>query len=200
MAKIQRKWFVLTLYVAGLIGLSIGLTYLLLYLMAYFNISAEEFASSSSAYAYSVIFGVTLLFNASIMVPTHLHVPLMITAAAYWNPIIVVLVASIGGTLGEMTGYYAGYLGKRIVVTKDMPGYNRFVDWINRYGLLAIFLFSLQPILPFDIAGLTAGASRLPLWKFLLPCWAGRFLKYLVFCYFGSWLLQFLPLWSQPLG
>lgn len=196
----RRRWLRLTLYVAGLIGLSIGLTYLLLYLMAYFNISVEEFASSSSAYAYSVIFGVTLLFNASIMVPAHLHVPLMMAAAAYWNPIIVALVASIGGTLGEMTGYYAGYLGKRIVVTKDMPGYNRFVDWINRYGLLAIFLFSLQPILPFDIAGLTAGVSRLPLWKFLLPCWAGRFLKYLVFCYFGYWLLQFLPLWFQPPG
>ncbi len=200
MAKIQRKWFVLTLYVAGLIGLSIGLTYLLLYLMAYFNISVEEFASSSSVYAYSVIFGVTLLFNASIMVPSHLHVPLMIAAAAYWNPIIVALVASIGGTLGEMTGYYAGYLGKRIVITKDMPGYNRFVDWINRYGLLAIFLFSLQPILPFDIAGLTAGASRLPLWKFLLPCWAGRFLKYLVFCYFSAKLFQFLPSWFQLPG
>ena len=199
-SKMRRKWLRLTLYSAGLIGFSIGLTYLLLYLMAYFNISVEEFASSSSAYVYSVIFGVTLLFNASVMVPSHLHVLLMIPAAAYWNPIIVALVASIGGALGEITGYYAGYLGKKIVATEGMPGYNRFVAWVNRYGPLAIFLFSLQPILPFDIAGLAAGASRLPLWKFLLPCWAGRFLKYLVFCYFSAKLFQFLPSWFQLPG
>jgi membrane protein YqaA with SNARE-associated domain len=187
---------VLTFYGIGIIGLSIGLFYFLQYLMVHFNISLGEFAPG----AYSVIFGVTLLCNAGVMVPVYLHTSLMMVAATIWNPILVALVASIAGTLGEISGYYAGYFGRKIVVTEDMPGYNRFVDWVNRYGVLAIFLFSLQPILPFDIAGLTAGASRLPLWKFLLPCWAGKFIKYAVLCYFGFGALRFLPSWFQPPG
>jgi len=196
-AKIRRRWLTLTLYGAGLIVLSVGLVYLLQYLIIHFNISLGEFALG----AYSAVFIISFLSNASILVPVvALHIPIMITAASQWNPILVAFIASAAGTLGEISGYYAGYVGKRIVITRDIPGYNRFVDWVNRYGVLAIFLFSLQPILPFDIAGLTAGAARLPLWKFLLPCWAGKFPKYIVLCYFGSWLLQLLPLWAPPPG
>ncbi len=196
MAKLQRRWLILTLYAIGLIGLSIGLAYLLQYLIVHFNISLGDFAPG----AYSVVFLITFLCNASILVPVALHGSIMMTAASQWDPILVALVASVAGTLGEMTGYYAGYLGKKIVITEDIPGYHRFADWVNRYGVLAVFLFSLQPVLPFDIAGLTAGASRLPLWKFLLPCWAGKFPKYIVFCYFGFGLLHFLPSWFQPMG
>ena len=196
MAKIRRRWLMLTLYGAGLIGLSVGLFCLIQYLEVYFNTSLQEFAPT----AYAIVFGVTLLCNASILVPAPFYISTMVAVASQWDPIIVALVASVASTLGEMTGYYAGYLGKRIAITRDIAGYSRFVDWVNRYGVLAIFLFSLQPILPFDIAGLTAGASRLPLWKFLLPCWAGKFPKYIVFCYFGPWLFHFLPLWLQPLG
>jgi len=194
--KIQKRWIVLTLYSAGLIALSVALAYLLQYLIVHFNISLGDFASS----AYSVVFLISFLCNASILVPVALHGSIMMAAASQWDPILVALVASVAGTLGEMTGYYAGYLGKRIAITRDIPGYHRFVDWVNRYGVLAIFLFSLQPVLPFDIAGLTAGVSRLPLWKFLLACWAGKFPKYIVFCYFGFGLLHFLPLWFQPPG
>ena len=191
MAKIRRRWLMLTLYGAGLIGLSVGLVYLLQYLIVHFNISLGEFAPG----AYSAVFIISFLCNASILVPVALHISIMMTAASQWDPILVAFIASAAGTMGEISSYYAGYLGKRIAITKDIPGYNRFVDWVNRYGVLAIFLFSLQPILPFDIAGLTAGVSRLPLWKFLLPCWAGKFPKYIVFCYFGFRLLHFLPLW-----
>jgi uncharacterized membrane protein YdjX (TVP38/TMEM64 family) len=99
----------------------------------------------------------------------------------------------VAGTLGEITGYYAGYLGKRIIVSESTPGYNRVASWMSHYGWLAIFLFSLQPILPFDIAGLIAGAAKIPLWKFLLPCWAGKFPKYIMFCYFGLGIFRLLP-------
>jgi membrane protein YqaA with SNARE-associated domain len=194
MAKIRRRWLMLTLYGAGLIVLSVGLRYLLQYLKVQFNISSGEFAPG----AYSAVFIISFLCNASILVPVALHISIMMTAASpevLGDPILVAFIASAAGTMGEISSYYAGYLGKRIAITKDIPGYNRFVDWVNRYGVLAIFLFSLQPILPFDIAGLTAGVSRLPLWKFLLPCWAGKFPKYIVFCYFGFRLLHFLPLW-----
>ena len=184
----RKKWLRTTVYAVIIIGLSVGLIYLLRYLMAHFDISVEEFATT----AYLVVFVTTLVSNASIIVPVPIFAAIMIAAASKWDPILIALIASIAGTLGEITGYYAGYLGKKIIVSETTPGYEKLVGWMKRYGPLAIFLLSLQPILPFDIAGLIAGASRIPLWKFLLPCWAGKFPKYIVICYFGFVLPQFL--------
>jgi len=185
----QNRWLTLALYVAALVGLSIGFTYLLGYLMAYFNISVENFATT----AYLVVFVVTLASNAGIFVPVYIHVSIMIVAAQYWNPVLIALVASVAGALGETSGYYAGYLGKRIAHLENIPAYERLAGWMKRHGPWGIFLISFQPILPFDVAGLLAGASKLPLWKFLLPCWAGRFPKYLVACYLGPAVLNILP-------
>ena len=184
----RNRWLKVVFYLAILVGLSFGLVYLFQYIIAYFNISVERFATT----AYLVIFVISLVSKASIIVPVPIFVAIMITAAQYWNPVLIALAASVGGALGEITGYYAGYLGKRIIHLENAPGYDRLVGWMKRYGPWGIFLISLQPILPFDIAGLLAGASRLPLWKFLLPCWAGKFPKYIVICYFGFVLPQFL--------
>jgi membrane protein YqaA with SNARE-associated domain len=182
----QKRWLELALYVVILIGLSFGLTYLIRYLMAHFNLSGGGLATT----AYLVVFVTTLVSNASIIVPVPIFVAVMLTAASKWNPVIVALVASSAGTLGEITGYYAGYLGKKIIVSEATPGYERLVGWMKRHGPWGIFLLSLQPILPFDVAGLLAGASKLPLWKFLLPCWAGKFPKYLVGCLLGVEVLH----------
>jgi membrane protein YqaA with SNARE-associated domain len=103
------------------------------------------------------------------------------------------LVASVAGALGEITAYYAGYLGKRIVQLENVPGYERLVGWMERHGFWGILLVSFQPILPVDIAGILSGASKIPLWKFLVPCWAGKLGKYLLACYIGEAVLSRFP-------
>ena len=180
----------MVLYLVILTCLSFGFAYLIRYLMTYFNIPIERYATS----AYLLVFGVTLASNASILVPVALHVSIMIAAAKYWNPVLIALVASVAGALGEITAYYAGYWGKRIIIAESTPGYERLAGWMDRHGPWGIFLISLQPILPFDVAGLLAGVSKLPLWKFLLPCWGGKFPKYLLACYLGEAFLRLLPL------
>jgi membrane protein YqaA with SNARE-associated domain len=181
----QKRWLKMVLYLAVLTGISYGFYLLLQYLMAYFNISEESLAPI----AYLIVFGVTLACNAVIFVPVVIHIFIMVWAVndCNCNLFLVILVASVAGALGELTGYYAGYLGKRFVLAENTPGYDRFVGWMKRYGPLGIFLISLQPLT--DIAGLLAGASKLPIWKFLLPCWPAKFLKYLLAFY----LLDLLP-------
>jgi len=185
----RNKWLLATIYIVIIIGISIGLYFLLRYLMAYFNLSVEGLATT----AYLVVFVTTLISNASIIVPVPIFVAIMIAAASKWNPVLIALTASSAGTLGEITAYYVGYLGKKIIISENTPGYEKLVGWMKRHGPLGIFLLSLQPILPFDIAGLLAGASKLPLWKFILPCWAGKFPKYLVACYLGGVVLNLFP-------
>ena len=182
-------WLRITLYFVALLAFSFGLAYLLQYLMGYFNISVERFASA----AYLVLFGIVLVSNAGVFIPVVIHIPVMMLVASQLDPVLTALVASIAGTLGEMTGYYAGYLGKRVMFAQNTLGYNKLAMWMRKYGMLAIFLLSLQPILPVDIAGFIAGTSRMSLWKFLLPCWMGKFPKYILLCYFGFQLRTLVP-------
>jgi len=189
----QKRWLKTAAYGAIVIGLSVCLAYLLKYLLAQFDISQENVAPV----IYLVVFGTTLVMNATVLVPVPIATAIMMAAASEWDPILIALVASVGGTLGEISGYYAGYLGKKIAIKEITPAYDRVVHWMDRYGPWTTFVLALQPIIPFDIAGLISGASKLPLWKFLLPCWAGKFPKYIFLCYAGSEIFTFLPGWFQ---
>ena len=193
----QKRWPRIVLYVIGLIGIGVGFLILFPYLISRLNIPIEGLAST----AYLVVFGVTLLSNAAVLIPvTYPHLTIMITAANYWDPFMIALVASVAGALGEITAYYAGRLGKRIALLENVPVYDKLVGWMAKYGLWGIFVMSVQPILPVDIAGILAGASKMPLWKFLLPCWAGKLGKYLLACYLGGAILRLLPplpFWPQ---
>jgi membrane protein YqaA with SNARE-associated domain len=188
----QKRWLKMALYIAILVGVSVGLWYLFDGLCQHFGISdqtLERFASTG----YLVVFAISLAFNALIVVPVYIHIGIMMKAAELWNPALVALAASVGGVLGELTAYYAGYWGKRIARLENAPGYERLVGWMKKYGPWGIFLISLQPIFPVDVAGLLAGASKLPVWKFLVPCWAAKFIKYLLACYLGETFLRLLP-------
>ncbi|MEA3253505.1 MAG: VTT domain-containing protein [Chloroflexota bacterium] len=181
----KRRWFRAILGIAVIAGVGAGLFFLVQYLTTCFDISVKELGPAGIL----VVFGVSLLSNASIIVPVAVHIAAMMAAAAVWNPFLIAFAASTGGTLGELTGYYAGYFEKRIAVN-DSPGYARFAGWVKKYGQWAVFLLSLQPVIPFDIAGLVAGVAKMPLWRFLLLCWAGKFPKYVLFCYFGLGLIR----------
>ncbi len=109
---------------------------------------------------------------------------------------LVALSASIGEALGELSGYYVGYLGKKIALIQNMAGYSRIAGWMNRYGIWAIFLLALQPILPFDGAGIISGAARMPLHKFLPALWGGKLIKYTLICYSSAGLIRFMSFLS----
>jgi membrane protein DedA with SNARE-associated domain len=94
------------------------------------------------------------------------------------------VVASIGGTLGELTSYFAGRWGRGVITEKQQKGYGRVERWMKRYGGFSIFVFALIPF-PFDIVGIVAGSLWFPLWKFLFFCWAGRLIKYTFVVYLG---------------
>ena len=179
----QKRWLRLILYLVVLIALSFGLAYVLGHLMTYLNLLLETLATT----AYLVVFIVTLASNAAVFVPVALHISIILAAADKWNPAIIALVASVGGTLGEITAYYAGYLGKRVIHLENTPGYNRLVSWMKRYGSATVFVFAVAPVLPVDVAGITAGALRFPVWKFLAACFSGKALLYIGLTLATSW-------------
>ena len=113
---------------------------------------------------------------------------------------VVALAATIGGGLGESTAYLAGYGGAAIITHEQSKWYAMAENWMRRHGSATIFIFALTP-LPFDIAGIAAGALRFSFWKFLLATIAGRLPKTLIGCYlaYKGWEILSGREWSSGL-
>lgn len=163
--------------------LVIGVTVLL-----YLN---RDKVSQLGVFGYPGIFLISMLSNASLILP----IPgVLFTSAmgAVFNPWWVALAAGSGATLGELSGYMAGFSGQGIV--ENRKWYDRVSAWIKDYGDFTIFVLALIPNPLFDIGGMVAGALRMPLWRFLLFCWLGKIGKMLLFAFGGSSVLKLFGL------
>ena len=189
----KNRWLRLAILFIILIVISIGLAFLFNYLLSPLKTRLQDFAWMG----YLIVFGTNLLANLTVVAPVPIGASIMVTAAGFYNPVLIALVAAIGGTLGELSGYYAGSLGKKVAFDDYPEAYDRVAGWVNRYGLWAIAVIAFQPVIPFDMAGLVAGASKMPAPKFLLACFIGKFPKYLILCYFFTEMKHFLPFLSQ---
>lgn len=140
-------------------------------------------------YGYAGAFIISLAGNASIIFP----VPAV--AAAYalggiLNPFLIGILSGAGMTLGELTGYLAGYSGAGLA--RKSRFFLRMSGWMRRHGSVAIFLTALIPNPFFDVIGATAGALEYPLLRFMLFCGAGKMLKALALAFAGHWSLGYL--------
>ena len=137
--------------------------------------------SKLKAYGYAGLFVINLIGAASIMMPSpasasvfgggallsgFLGVP-----AFLW----VGLVAGLGESIGELTGYAAGYGGR--IIVQNRPEYRRIHGWMERHGVITMFLMSVVPNPLFDIAGLAAGAVQMPVGRFFLTVLGGKVIK-----------------------
>jgi len=141
-------------------------------------------------YAYWGAFLTSLIGNATVILPGAVLPILSAIGVVLYpvtgpsGPIIVGLIGGVGAAIGEMTGYMGGYSGRGIVERANL--YNRLVEWLRRWGALAIFILALVPFF-FDLAGIAAGALRYPLWKFILVCWLGRTILYVGIVLAAGW-------------
>ena len=138
--------------------------------------------SKLEAIGYPGIFLASLLANATLIMPVP-GVLLTASMGAVFNPFWVAVAAGTGATLGEVTGYLAGYSGQAVVERKDL--YEKMVRWMKRYGDVTILVLAFIPNPFFDLAGISSGALKLPIWKFLIACAIGKILKMLLFAYAG---------------
>ncbi len=136
------------------------------------------------AYGYLGTFLISLVLNATVILPAGTFAVVATLGATLPSATLVGLVAGVGAAIGEMTGYMAGYSGRSIVQRQKI--YARLEGWVKKWGALAIFILAIVPFL-FDLAGIAAGALRLPFWKFFLACWLGRTMLYIGMAWAGAW-------------
>lgn len=128
-----------------------------------------------TAYGYLGAFIISLIFNATVILPAGNIVVLFALGATMPSAFLVGVAGGAGAAVGEISGYLAGYSGRGLV--EKIGLYDRVEGMVKKWGSLTIFLLALFPLV-FDLAGIAAGALRFPFWKFLLLCWLGRTILY----------------------
>jgi membrane protein YqaA with SNARE-associated domain len=149
----------------------------------YFYRSYPERIEELKGYGYFGAFLISLLLNATIVLPAGNFLVLAALGAILPSATMVGLAGGIGAAIGELTGYMAGYSGQAVVSRQRV--YTRLKGWVEKWGVLTIFLLSVVPFV-FDLAGIAAGVLRFPLWKFFLACWLGRTILYLLVAWGGA--------------
>jgi len=143
-------------------------------------------------YGYVGIFLLSIAANATIIIPLP-GVAFTTAMGAFFNPVGVAVAAGLGAAIGELSGYLAGFSGQG--VAERVALYNRLITWMKAhqnlaYGMILLLAFIPNPL--FDLAGMAAGALKLPLWKFLVACAIGKILKMLMFAYAGYYSVSWL--------
>jgi uncharacterized membrane protein YdjX (TVP38/TMEM64 family) len=143
---------------------------------------AKQFA----ALGYPGIFIISFLAYATVFLPAP-GIAIVFTMGAIFNPWVVSLTAGAGAALGELVGYLAGFSGQTVIENVNI--YNRLSHWMEKNGALTVILFSAIPNPFFDIAGVAAGALKMPVRRFLLFCWIGETIKMTFFSFAGAGVL-----------
>jgi membrane protein YqaA with SNARE-associated domain len=166
-----RRNFVSILMFIGVIGITIFL----------FSIQ-DELKGLGNA-GYLGVFVISLAANATIVLP----IPTLIVVlplATVLNPFYLGVVAGVGGAIGELTAYVAGFSGRGI--WGNNKAYQQAVAWLKKWGIWVVFFVSATP-LPMDVMGLAAGNLRFPAWKYLVGCIPGKIVKYALLAYATAW-------------
>jgi uncharacterized membrane protein YdjX (TVP38/TMEM64 family) len=178
--KKENNWLVNILRVFALLTV-IGIT---VYIYS-IRERAEEFA----AFGYPGIFLIALMANATVLLPAP-GVAVIYAMGSIFNPFWVGLSAGAGGAIGELSGYLAGFSGQAVIERADI--YERVTPWIEKYGGWTILVLAAIPNPFFDIAGVAAGAAKMPMWRFLLFCFFGQIIKMSMFAYAGKYSIEWV--------
>ena len=173
-AQDRRRWIKLPKHTVRIVALLGAVLIVIVAFVLQLQVSEME------EVAYPAIFLISLVGNATLILPAPAIISVC-SAGTSLNPVIVGLVAGTGQALGEITGYLAGFSGSGLA--RNTRIFQRVQPWMLRRGWIALFVFAFVPNPLFDIAGLAAGAMRMPVWKFLLATWAGKTVRSVLLAY-----------------
>ena len=154
--------------------------------------SIRDEVETLTSYGLPGVFLFTLLTSATIILPAPSLI-VVFTLGGVLDPLWVGAVAGVGASLGELSGYIAGASGR--VVVEDTPTYQRILSWMGTHRAFAgwlILLLAFVPLPIIDLAGMAAGALRMPVWQFLLWCLAGKVPKMILVAWLGTQSIEWL--------
>lgn len=161
----------------------VGLIMLVANLAAFYLIP-QHVIDQLGAFGYLGVFLITLLANATVIIPVPYY-GLVARLATHLNLPLIVLLGALGSALGESVAFFAGRTGRGVVEE------TRLYTWVQRQlthpwrAFAMLFLLAAPPNPAFDVAGLTAGAMGLPFWMFFAAVFLGRIVRLIIIVLLG---------------
>lgn len=160
---------------------------MVLELLAGFQAWATEIIG---AWGYLGIFIVSIIGNASIILPLP-TVIFVFTFASVLNPLALGIIAGIGSAIGELTAYYAGRGGRKVLEQKYKSWFAMTKKWVKKRGMFIIIIVFAATPLPADVVGLFAGMVRYDVKKFFIANAIGKTIKMTAVALAGYYSLGF---------
>jgi uncharacterized membrane protein YdjX (TVP38/TMEM64 family) len=172
----------LTLAAIGAFALTVAVAFILL------DLGEDDI---TGGWGYPILWGISLLRASSVLLP----IPgsgLTIAAGGLMDPlwgipvpIAVGVTAGTAESLGEFTGYWAGINGGKLMEGRRI--YETIRRWIQKAPFPTMFLMSFMPSPLFDVAGLAAGAARVPIRIFFPAILLGKIGRGILMAAAGYW-------------
>ena len=96
-----------------------------------------------------------------------------LTLAFIFDPWLIGIVSGIGAMIGEMTGYFIGYGGGKLIDEDQTSAFKSFVDSHPRATPFVVWFLAATPI-PDDVLIVPLGAARYSWWKVALAQLIGK--------------------------
>ena len=138
-------------------------------------------------YGYVGLFFLNVVSNATVLLPAPSFVVAFI-AGKKLNPFTVALVCALGATVGETTGYLAGYGGQSLVDISS-SFYSTVEKWMAKNGFATLVALAAAPNPFFDLAGVLSGVSHFPFYAFASAVFIGKFIKFFLLAVAGRRML-----------
>jgi membrane protein YqaA with SNARE-associated domain len=146
----------------------------------------------TAQYGYLGIFLISLLGSMSLFVPIPYTIVIFtLGGLPGFEPFWIAVAAGLGSALGEFSGYLIGVGGRKAIGQKYRKKMDFLMKLFNKYGPIAIFIFSLTP-LPDDLLFIPLGVMRYSLFRAFIPALIGKFFSNLIIAYSGQWSLEII--------
>lgn len=146
-----------------------------------FGVAYNWLLDISLLLGYLGAFLISAIGNATILVPfPYIGVAFIlgglsdeITMAFVFNPWLIGVVSGMGAMIGEMTGYFIGYGGSKLIDEGQTSAFKEFVDSHPRATPFVVWFLAATPI-PDDVLVVPLGAARYSWWRVALAQLIGK--------------------------
>ena len=135
------------------------------------------------AYGYIGAFLISVLGSLIPFLPVPYLIPIVLMSKTL-DPLLLGILAGIGGAIGKLTSYGLGRFGRRLLKEERRKKMTALGRAIGKYGALAVFLFALTP-LPDDIIYIPIGLAGFDLIKFMFANALGKIILSWIVAYGG---------------
>ncbi len=164
---------------------------ILIWLLKIFNILGtpvfSEIGVFFATYGLAGIFLVTVV--AGTIVP--LGSPALVVAASpFVNPVLLILVATLGFTLGMSINYGLAYwLGRPYIQKRISDEHLEEIAFVwNKWGWPIYTIFGLIPVLPVELLSFICGFLKTSVTVFITLSFVPRFIAFTILVYLGQYL------------